>query len=167
MAPPVEVKVPAPGESVFANDSTVTLIKKYFVYKLMGSNLFINYSLSMINLCYKIFGIKLTNFAIKNSVASIFTSGETIQTLKYDVMKHEKKNIGGIAGYVVEGLPSMDYAKIESFYQYMMESIIAKTEGKPEGHFALKFTAIISIDVMTRLSRAQYTFMNDILKFDK
>lgn len=31
--------------SIFAKDSTPELIKKYFVYKLMGSNLFINHSL--------------------------------------------------------------------------------------------------------------------------
>ena len=61
----------------------------------------------------------------------------------------------------------MDYKKINAFHKTMMESIVAKTAGRSEGHFALKFTAIISIDVMTRLSRAQYTFMNDILKFDK
>ena len=80
---------------------------------------------------------------------------------------HQKKNIGGIACYVVEGLPAMDYNKINAFHEFMMQSIVAKTEGKTEGHFALKFTAIISIDVMTRLSRAQYSFMNDILKYDK
>lgn len=159
--------MPAPGQSVFANDSTVQLIKKYFVYKLMGSNMFINHSLGMMNVCYKIFGIKLTNFAINNSVASIFTSGETVASMKYDVGVHEKKNIGGIAGYVVEGLAKMDYKKIDAFYETMKQSIIVKTEGKTEGHFALKFTAIISIDVMTRLSRAQYSFMNDVLKFDK
>lgn len=61
----------------------------------------------------------------------------------------------------------MDVPKIERFYQTMLETIRAKTEGRSEGHFALKFTALISIDVMTRLSRAQHVFMNDILKFDK
>lgn len=82
---PVQVTVPVSGESVFANDSTLLLIKKYLIYKLMASNLFINHSLGMMNMCYKIFGIKLTNFAINNTVASIFTSGETIQSLHSDV----------------------------------------------------------------------------------
>jgi hypothetical protein len=77
--------VPVPGQSVFANDSTILLMKKFFVYKLMGSNLFINYALGAMNLCFKIFGIKLTNFAINNSVASIFTSGESIASMTYDV----------------------------------------------------------------------------------
>ena len=49
----------------------------------------------------------------------------------------------------------------------MLESIHAQTDGKGEGHFALKLTALISTDTMTRLSRAQQVFMNDILKFDK
>lgn len=142
-------------------------MKKFFVYKLMGSDLFINYALGAMKLSYKIFGIKLTNFVINNSVASIFTSGETIASMANDSQEHEKKNIGGIAAYVVEGLAKMDYKVIDSFFEFMKESIMAQTEGKTEGHFALKFTAIVSIDVMTRWSRAQYTFMNDILKFDK
>lgn len=165
--PQLKVTVPAEGESIFKNDSTFHLMKKFLVYKLMGSNLFINHALGMIHLSYKAFGLKLTNFAINNSVASIFTSGETIHSMTRDVDEHLQKNIGGIAGYVVEGLPTMDYEKINAFHEFMMKSIVAKTEGKSEGHFALKFTAIISIDVMTRLSRAQYTFMNDILKYDK
>lgn len=133
----------------------------------MGSNIFINYSLGAMKLSYKIIGIKLTNFFINNSVASIFTSGETIATMTADTQEHEKKNIGGIAAYVVEGLEKIDYKVIDSFFKDMKESIMAQTEGKTEGHFALKFTAIMAIDVMTRWSRAQYTFMNDILKFDK
>jgi hypothetical protein len=82
---PVEVKVPEPGQSILANDSTLLLMKKFMVYKLMGSNLFINYSLGAMKVCYRAFGIKLTNFAINNSVASIFTSGETIKSLTWDV----------------------------------------------------------------------------------
>lgn len=66
------------SKGVFDNDSTAHLIKKFFVYKLMGSELFINHSLTFINVFYKILGIRLTNFAINNSVASLFTSGETV-----------------------------------------------------------------------------------------
>jgi hypothetical protein len=77
-------------EGVFDNDSTFKLIKKFFVYKLMGSNMFIDYSLPLINVCYKILGIKLTNFAINNSVASLFTSGETIKSLIRDIDEYEK-----------------------------------------------------------------------------
>ena len=63
---------------IFAKDKTSTLIKKYFVYKLMGSNLFINYSLGLMNVSYRLLGVRLTNFAINKSVGSLFTSGESI-----------------------------------------------------------------------------------------
>lgn len=66
---------------IFAYDSTPNLIKKYFVYKLMGSDLFLNYSLPMMHLCYRILGIRPTNFTINHSVGNLFTSGETLSTL--------------------------------------------------------------------------------------
>jgi hypothetical protein len=55
------------------------------VYKLMGSNLFIDHSVLLLNLAYKVFGLKATNFVINNSVASIFTSGEDIHSLVRDI----------------------------------------------------------------------------------
>lgn len=61
----------------------------------------------------------------------------------------------------------MDEVKIQATLEVMLKSIKAQTEGRSEGHFALKFTALLSTDIMTRLSRAQHIFMNDILKFDK
>lgn len=64
--------------AIFAKDSTFELIKKFFVYKLMGSNLFINHSLTLMNIAYKILGVRATNFVINQSVGSLFTSGETI-----------------------------------------------------------------------------------------
>lgn len=64
--------------AIFAKDSTSELIKKFFVYKLMGSNLFINHSLTLMNIAYKILGVRATNFVINQSVGSLFTSGETI-----------------------------------------------------------------------------------------
>jgi len=79
----------------------------------------------------------------------------------------EKNNINGIANYVVEGIPFQDEELVAGVYSHMLESINAQTEGRSEGHFALKLTALISTDTMTRLSRAQQVFMNDILKFDK
>jgi hypothetical protein len=36
----------------------------------------------------------------------------------------------------------------------MLNSIKELTEGKDDGHFAIKFTALVSIDVMTRWSTA-------------
>ena len=133
----------------------------------MGSNLFINYSLSAMNLFYKILGVRFTNLMINSSVGSLFTSGESITSLIKDLEALEKNNIYGIANYVVEGIDVYDDAYVQKVYEHMLESIHAQTEGKQEGHFALKLTGLISTDVMTRLSRAQQVFMNNILKFDK
>lgn len=69
--------------------------------------------------------------------------------------------------YVVEGLQTYDEARVSGFFEHLLESLHAQTEGKQEGHFALKLTALISTDIMTRMSRAQQVYMNDILKFNK
>lgn len=74
----------------------------------MGSDLFINYSLSLMNLSYKVLGVRLTNFAINQSVGSLFTAGETIQTLVDDIAQLEKRNISAIGNYVIEGLSEYD-----------------------------------------------------------
>ena len=54
--------------AIFAKDSTGLLIKKFMVYKLMSSNLFINYALKGMQVCYKIFGVRPTNFLINKTV---------------------------------------------------------------------------------------------------
>ena len=81
----------------------------------MGSNLFINNALGMMTTCYSVLGIPVTNTAINKSVGSLFTSGETIQTLMEDIADLQKRNINGIAGYTAEGLQSMDEKKIDEF----------------------------------------------------
>lgn len=63
----------------------MTLVKKYFIYKMMGSNLFINHSLRAMKLFYKIMGVKLTNMAIEKTASSIFTGGVTLEDLIKDV----------------------------------------------------------------------------------
>lgn len=40
----------------------------------------------------------------------------------------------------------------------MTEGIKQMTNAKGEGHLAIKFTGLISIDIMTRLSKAQAFF---------
>ena len=154
-------------KAIFAKDSTGLLMKKYFCYKLMGSNLFINYSLTAMNVLYKILGTRFTNLMINSTVGSLFTSGESITSLLKDLEALEKTNVFGIANYVVEGIDIYDDEYVQGVYEHMFESIQAQCEGKTEGHFALKLTGLISTDVMTRLSRAQLVYMNDILKFDK
>jgi hypothetical protein len=77
--------MPSVAKSPFDSDSTPLLIKKYLIYKIMGSNMFINYSMLGMTTSYKLFGIKLTNFVINRSVGSIFTSGTTVDTLLDDI----------------------------------------------------------------------------------
>ena len=101
------------------------LMKKLVVYKLMGSNLFINNALGMMTTCYSVLGIPVTNTAINKSVGNLFTSGETIQTLMDDIAEFEKRNINGIAGYTAEGLQSLDQTRINSFQKFMLDSIKA------------------------------------------
>jgi hypothetical protein len=51
----------------------------------MGSNIFINYSLGLVNSLYRVFGIKLTNFIINNTVGQLMTSGESLSSLMKDI----------------------------------------------------------------------------------
>ena len=63
-------------------------------------------------------------------------------------------------------MSEMNLVAIEQTYQEIMDAIEASTEGKSEGHFAIKLTALISTDIMTRLNEAQAIFANDILHHD-
>jgi hypothetical protein len=67
--------------AIFAKDSTFSLVKKLFIYRMMSSNVFINYALSGMNFAYSVLGKTLTNFLINKTAGSVFTSGETLQTL--------------------------------------------------------------------------------------
>ena len=133
----------------------------------MGSNFFINHSLGITNNCYRVLGIPVTNVAINSSVGSLFTSGETLSTLMQDVAHQETKNIGSLAGCAVEGLAEMNEEKINGFYHLMLDTIGQLTKGKDEAHFAIKFTGLLSIGVMTLLSTIQYIYLYDILALDK
>ena len=65
-------------KAIFAKDSTPVLIKKFMCYKLMSSDLFINSSYMMLSAFYKVLGVRATNFLINKTIASLFTSGESI-----------------------------------------------------------------------------------------
>lgn len=94
-------------QAIFASDSTFQLVKKLFIYRMMSSNFFINNALCGMRLAYKFMGRSLTNLLINSTAGSIFTSGETLQTLVRDIEVLEKKGIHGVANYVVEGLHEM------------------------------------------------------------
>ena len=117
-------------ESVFRHDSTFALCKKLLIYKMMGSNIFINYSLTGINASYKLLGKKLTNFVIENTAASVFTGGVTVKDLSGAAEELEKRGIGTVGCYVVEGLRQVDNKKLDNFLDFSMESIDKLTEGK-------------------------------------
>jgi hypothetical protein len=98
-------------------------MRKYFAYKLMGSDLFINHSLTMMGLCYRVMGIRPTNWCINNSVGDLFTSGETMDTLVKDVKGLREKNIRSLVSFAVEGMPEHDEALILDFFQQTIDTI--------------------------------------------
>lgn len=108
-------------------------------------------------------GQNFTNFLINKTAGSIFTSGETLQTLMDDMKHLRERNIHGVANYVVEGLDVMDEAIIQHVYDDLIESIKVLTSEGQEGHLAIKLTSMITIGIMTRLSKAQEIFLEDIL----
>ena len=69
-------------KSPFRFDSTTTLIRKYFLYKIMGSDFCINYSLLGMRLGYMLFGVRLTNAIIERTAGPIFTGGVTLDDLR-------------------------------------------------------------------------------------
>jgi hypothetical protein len=137
-----------PKESAFKFDTTFTLIKKMVIYRMMSSNLFINYSLTGMSLAYRLIGIKVTNKIIESTAGSIFTGGVTIDDLLVDMDLLEKRNIGSISMMVVEGLKNADEATLDYFYTISRETVQQMTDGRPEAHFALKLTAFISLELM-------------------
>jgi len=152
--------------SPFKYDSTFTLVKKFFIYKMMSSNFFINYSLLGMNLSYKLLGVRLTNSVIENTAGSIFTGGVTLEDLNRDIKILEDRQIGGIGCYVVEGVRDPKDSELDAFRDFTMESIRQLSENGSEGHFALKLTAFIGLEALERVSTAQKRFVEDILKVD-
>ena len=69
---------PVKANSPFRHDSTLLLLKKFLIYKMMSSNFFINYSLLGMSFSYRLFGVKLTNTIIERTAGSIFTGGVTL-----------------------------------------------------------------------------------------
>ena len=124
------------------------------VYKIMGSDFFINNAMRSMDFSYKVLGQTLTNFFINRSVGSLFTAGESIQTLEKDIKELQIRHVGGIGNYVVEGLEKMDQEIINKVHADLIKAITSMTEKKVHGeaneeHLAIKFTSLLSTDVMT------------------
>jgi hypothetical protein len=150
------------GVSPFAADTTFTLVKKLAIYKMMGSNLFINYSLMGIKAAYKVLGVRLTNFAIENTAGTIFTGGVNMKDVSRCTEELKERNIGTVSCYVVEGVRNVENAVLDDFLKFSIDSVNEITKDGEVGHFAMKLTAFISTELMEKLSLAQDRFVNDI-----
>jgi len=143
--PPAQPLQFQPGGSMFKHDSTYSLLKKYTMGKLMSSDFFISHAITMMNLSYKCLGLGLTNFVIGRTVGPVYTSGPDIPSMMQDVRAHESRNINALVGYVVEGLEEMNEEQVEGYLEEMIKSVVAHCHGKPEGHYALKYTALVTV----------------------
>lgn len=150
----------------FKYDSTFELIKKFFIYKMMASNLFINHSLTAMSLSYRVLGIRLTNSLIENTAGSIFTGGVSVDDLCMDMDVLARRNIGSISMMVAEGLRNAEEKTLDYFHALSKDTVMKMSEGRAEAHFATKLTIFISMEVMERISEAQKAFVHEILSLD-
>jgi hypothetical protein len=150
-------------QSVFFHDTTFSLCKKLVIYKLMGNDLFLNYAAPATRMAYTLMGKRITNGLINATAGSIFTSGEDTTSLKTDIDTLSDRNIGGIGNYVVEGLEHIDNLKIDNIEKYMVQSLLDISDEGQTGHFALKLSALLSIEAMRQLSDAQEQFTQILL----
>ena len=142
----------AADQNPFRFDTTFSLCKKFFIYKMMASNIFINYSLSGMRVAYRLLGIKLTNKLIESTAASIFTGGVTLQDLIREIRVLENRGVGTISMSVVEGLRNVPENTLDEFLEFSEETVRQMTEGRSEAHFAVKLTAFVSMEIMEKVS---------------
>jgi len=142
-------------------------VKKLVIYKFMGSNLFINHSLKIMNVCYKVFGLRITNFLIDSTVGPLFISGQSLQQLIEDVDRFKQQNIKSMCNYVAEGLETMDSKEYEKFCNEVKQSIRVLSQHTKGAFVQIKPTALMPIDAMTSLSSAQKVYVNDVLKYSE
>ena len=129
---------------MFAADSTPELIKKYFIYKMMGSNLFIDYALGGLKVAYKLCGMRLTNLLIEKSAGTIFTGGVTLADVQRDAQIMQKRNIGVVPMFVCEGLKDVSHDQLDEFLDFTLTSIKTMSHGKTNGgDMAIKLTAFV------------------------
>ena len=60
----------------------------------------------------------------------------------------------GVANYVVEGLHDMHEPTIQKVVEDLLAAVMVLTEGGKEGHLAIKLTSMITVDIMTKISKA-------------
>ena len=133
---------------------------------MMGSNLFINYSLMGIRTAYKLLGTRLTNLAVESTAGSIFTGGVNLQDVSRCTLELKQRGIGTVSCYVVEGVRNVENAVLDDFLKFSIDSVNEITKDGDPGHFALKLTAFISTELMEKLSLAQDRFVHDICQIN-
>ena len=133
---------------------------------MMGSKLFINYSLMGIRAAYKLLGTRLTNFAVESTAGSIFTGGVNLQDVSRCTLELKQLGIGTVSCYVVEGVRNVENKVLDDFLNFSIDSVNEITKDGDPGHFALKLTAFISTELMEKLSLAQDRFVNDICQIN-
>ena len=134
------------------------------IYKMMGSNIFINHALFGMRASYKVLGVSLTNWFIEKTCGTIFTGGVTLEDLSRSAEELERQNIGTIGMAVVEGLSHVSEEKLDEFLAFSLKSVDMFTDGRTEGHLAVKLTAFVSTEVMEKVSTAQRSFVEKILQ---
>ena len=139
--------------SFYHNDSTYSLIKRFFMLKAMSSNFFINRSLGLMNFSYKILGTSLSNAFLNRTICPMVCSGETITDLLVDILHYKDKNIGSISGYTIEALTEMNEAHIDDSLKVMMDTMVAQNLIGND-MYALKYTSMLTGEMMTKFSKA-------------
>ena len=89
---------------------------------MMGSNTFINWSLTSLNTSYRILGKSITNLAIK-PFSNLMLGGETIENVLKVQDKMAKKGIKSLSGFIVEGLINPTEADLDHCLDYSLEVI--------------------------------------------
>lgn len=147
----------------FEHETTFNLIRKLVIFKLLGIDLLFNQSMNAINLSYKCFGQWITNSFIQETTGQIFTGGVTMTDLNKKIGQLESTGVGGIAMYVTEGLENPSEQELDDFADFSKNSIRELTEGREEGHYALKLTALVSAQLMRKMSKAQQLYTQEVL----
>ena len=92
------------------------------------------------------------------TIGNTFSSGTSIASLLRDIEHHRQKHTGSLSGYVIEALTEMDETKIDHTLQTMVDTIVAQNMIKGGSYYCLKYTSMITGEIMTKLSTAQQVF---------
>jgi len=131
------------------------LAKKLMIYKMMGSDIFINNAIPLMNLTFKLLGQRASSILVNQTAGSVFTSGENEFSLVKDIRKFKERKVGGIGNYVVEGMHKYNDALVKTVMTDLKRGMDAITHnGAIEGHLAIKYTSFCSTETMIKYNTA-------------